>query len=464
VRIARWASPCRSSLQAGIIALVNDEKLDVLIIGAGAAGLAAGRLLAQSGKSVRVIEARNRIGGRIFTRHSAALGPQQQLPVELGAEFIHGLPEASWSLIREAGLASYELDGESFCFEDGRLQPCGEEQRDSFGVLRQMAQWLERNSPQADLSFESYLRAAQIEATAANRAAGYVEGFNAADRSIISVAALIRQQQAEDQLQGDRIFHLSTGYDALPGFLADRLRQYGGTITLGSRVRQITWRRGSVTVTGTASDGEAFTAHAAQTVITLPLGVLQNNSVIFDPIPRQTERQWQSLAMGQVNRVSLIFDRDFWSARAGNLSFLFAPERIFPTWWTSAPHSTPIITGWAAGARNFNRSVELTGRGPVALRTAALQSLAAIFSMSITKLDGWLQEVHHHDWLGDELAYGAYSYVPVGAVQAARLMSNSIEDTLYFAGEHTDTESQWGTVHGALASGSRAARQVLERA
>ncbi len=436
-------------------------EVDVLIIGAGAAGLSAGRLLAQSGKCVRVIEARDRIGGRIFTQHSAAFGVEGSLPVELGAEFIHGLPPASWSLIREAGLATYELDGELFCFEDGRLQPCGHEQHDSFAVLGQMAGWLQRNSPHSDLTFDAYLRAAQVPPAAADRAAGYVEGFNAADRSVISATALVRQHHAEEQLEGDRIFHIRAGYDALPKYLAEGLRSAGGTVSLDSRVRRITWQRGSVSVAGSTSGGQDFEAHAARAIITLPLGVLQADAAIFDPVPQAMREQWQSLAMGQVNRVSLIFDRNFWSGRARNLSFLFAPDQTFPTWWTAAPESTPIITGWAAGAKNFRDSRSVLDQGPQALRTAALHALARIFSIPIRDLDHWLQQVHHHDWHCDELSRGSYSYVPAGAIDAARLMSNPVHDTLYFAGEHTDVDNQWGTVHGALASGARAARQVL---
>jgi monoamine oxidase len=440
---------------------MTDERLDVLIIGAGAAGLAAGRLLAQSGKTVRIIEARDRIGGRILTRHTAARGAESGLPVELGAEFIHGLPEVSWSLIREAGLDSYELDGESFCFEEGRVQSCADDQRDAFTVLRQMAGWLQRNSLPSDLSFDGYVRAAGIEPASADRAAGYVEGFNAADRRLISVLSLVRQQHAEEQLQGDRIFHIRAGYDALPRYLADRLGSAGGQIRLGSRVQRITWRRGMVTAAGCTPDGGPFSVEAAKAIITLPLGVLQANAVTFDPVPSAAQRLWQQLAMGQVNRVSLVFEREFWADRAANLSFLFAAEGPFPTWWTAAPESLPVITAWAAGARNFTRSQALLRSGQDALQAAALESLASMFSLPIKELREGLRGVYHHDWHGDEFAYGAYSYVPAGAVEVARLLSTPVEDTLYFAGEHTDTQDQWGTVHGALDSGLRAARQVL---
>jgi monoamine oxidase len=438
---------------------MND--VDVVIIGAGAAGLAAGRLLAESGKSVRIIEARDRIGGRIFTRHSAPLGAQDSLPVELGAEFIHGLPPSSWSLIREAGLATYELDGEMYCFEDG-LHRCGHEQRDSFTVLREMACWMERNSPQSDLTFDGYLRAAGTDPATANRAAGYVEGFNAADRGIISATALVRQQGAEDQLQGDRIFHVRAGYDALPKYLAGCVQRAGGTVSLDNRVRRISWRQGAVSVAGTTSDGGEFAVRAARAIVTLPLGVLQAEAAMFDPVPQQVQMHWQSLAMGQVNRVSLLFDRNFWSERASDLSFLFAADQGFPTWWTSVPEAAPIITAWAAGAKNYQRSQSLLAGDSQSLRKQALQCLATMFSVPFRDLDLWLRELHHHDWHGDEFSCGAYSYVPVGAVAAARHMSEPVRDTLYFAGEHTDVEDQWGTVHGALASGTRAARQILK--
>lgn len=439
---------------------MTSEYSDVLVIGAGAAGLAAALLLTQSGKSVRIIEARDRIGGRIFTQHTQQLDAHRSFPVELGAEFIHGLPPASWSLIREAGLATYELDGGSYCTEQGRLQPCGPEQRDSFEVLRNMADWLQRHPQQPDPSFDDYLRAANVPPQTANRAAGYVEGFNAADRAIISATALARQQYAEHRLQGDRVFHLQAGYSALPDYLADCLHRAGGTVSLDSRVQRISWRRGSVLVTGTTMDRE-FAFQAAEAVITLPLGVLQADSVAFDPPPGEIRAGWKSLAMGQVNRISLLFDHAFWSTRADDLSFLFAPGETFPTWWTAAPESTPIITGWAGGAGNFRLSQQFAGDLGT-LTTAALQSLSNIFSIPAAGLEGCLRKAYHHDWHADPFSRGAYSYVPAGALDAARRMSTPVEGTLYFAGEHTDMEDQWGTVHGAVASGTRAARQVLK--
>jgi monoamine oxidase len=299
---------------------------EIVIIGAGAAGLAAGRILAESGKRVVIVEARDRIGGRILTHHT-----DPSVTVELGAEFIHGLPPVSWSLLREAQLSVIERQGETFCFEARQLEPCAERQRDPFSVLNEMATWLDQRKLASDVSFEGYLQAAHVDPASAARAAGYVEGFNAADRNIVSAAALVRQQRAENQLQGDRIFHVRSGYDALPNYLADRLSRAGGTILLESPAQEIRWSRGFVSIRGREARGAEFNVEAPQAIVTLPSGVLQANSVAFDPMPADVAQHWNFLKMGRAERISLLFDRSFWRDKAPDLGFLFAPQELIPT-------------------------------------------------------------------------------------------------------------------------------------
>ena len=362
--------------------MTKSENPDVIIVGAGAAGLAAGRSLAESGKRVNIIEARGRIGGRIHTQHHGPEAAAGSVAIELGAEFIHGLPPASWSLIREARLASLELQGEVFRF-DGRHLESGERQRDTFSVLQQMAAWLEARAPAPDLTFEDYVRTAGVESTAADRTAAYIEAFNAADQRVISATALVRQRRAEDRVQGDRIFHISSGYHALPAYLAECFSRAGGMLLLEHPVKKITWHRGSVSVEGCTKNGRGFCVQAPQTIVTLPLGVLQANGVTFNPLPAAASRQWQSLAMGQAHRVTLLFDRCFWSESAAKLSFLLAPGELIPTWWTVFPDSTPMITGWVAGAGNLSRLRAALEREPQGLEQAALKCLANIFDMPV---------------------------------------------------------------------------------
>jgi len=230
---------------------------DVAILGAGVAGLAAGRTLAAAGLRIAVVEARSRVGGRIFTMHPAmpgAAGP----PVELGAEFIHGLPQETWKLLREAQLDTYELDGATLCSVDGILQRHDEQREGGIAILEQMTQWLAAQSPGRDMSFTDYLPLTDASPAARTRAVEYVEGFNAADSAVIGIAALARQQQAEDQIESDRLFRVLRGYDALPKFLSQQLVAAGGTVLLDSVAQRIAWQRGAVTISGRRAGHQAF--------------------------------------------------------------------------------------------------------------------------------------------------------------------------------------------------------------
>ena len=125
---------------------MTDNTYDVVVVGAGMAGLTAARSLAEAGLKVLVVEAQDRIGGRIWTRH---VGEEA---IELGAEFIHGRPPELWALIDEAGLETYERDGSQVCFEDGALSDCGGEMEEVFEPLEKLEDF---DGP--DMSFAEYL-------------------------------------------------------------------------------------------------------------------------------------------------------------------------------------------------------------------------------------------------------------------------------------------------------------------
>jgi monoamine oxidase len=431
---------------------------DVLIIGAGVSGLNAGRVLAQAGRRVAILEARSRIGGRIWTQPISLNDSPLAIPVELGAEFVHGLPPETWSLIRQAGLRTFEIDGSPFWFDGSRVRATNEQPGAAEGLLEELTRWVQGQPGGSDMSFADYLKGQAVDPFTARAASNYVEGFNAADQQRISVAALAKQQAAEDAIAADRLFRIEAGYGAIPNFLAERFIAAGGMLILEAPVKEIVWNRGTVSVQTVTHDG-GLLYRANRAVITVPLGVLQAQTIEFVPRPTDVLLQANRLMMGAVMRLTLVFKRKFWDPQ---LSFLFAPGESPPTWWTPVPHETPMLTAWAGGPKAELLLKLITADGDAsALCDRCLAALAKMFALPLSDIRQMLSSWHVHDWQSDEYARGAYSYVQVGALDAPEKMRVPVEDTLFFAGEHTDVSGHWGTVHAALAAGSGAADQVL---
>ncbi len=436
----------------------------ILIVGAGVAGLSAAMKLAESGCEVTLLEASERVGGRVHTVRTAGGC------VELGAEFVHGRPPELMQLLGELELDTLELDGADLTYTPDRGLHAQEEDQDAgeegpFAILEQLVSWVDRH-PERDLSFADYLKEQRIPSASAASATQYVEGFNAADANAISVRSLVLQQKAEDSIGGDTLLHVRQGYDTLPQRMADRFVRAGGTLKLQSQVTGLRWEPGRVTAS--VSAGGEFEAERA--IIALPLGVLQNNSVRFQPEPGAVLADAARMRMGQVCRMSLVFQRRWWAetphpkqAQAQQLSFLFArpPEDgrpHFSVFWTGYPATDPILTAWSGGPS----SDAFASIDQQTIARIACADLARAFELRPEAVLEELVSHHLHDWRRDSLALGAYSWVPAGAVDASARMTQPVQNTLFFAGEHTDTTGHWGTVHGALRSGLRAAQQVLE--
>jgi monoamine oxidase len=421
------------------------QKYDVAVLGAGIAGLMAARTLAAQGKKVALIEARSRIGGRIFSLPQQGPG----LPVELGAEFIHGRPVEVWQLIEEAGLHAYEMDGTMLCFDENSLHEC-DKGPGGFDLMRRLID----NGP--DQSFAEWLAQQDLPAPLAESAIAFVEGFNAADAARIGTAALARQQAAEDAIQGHLAFRLREGYSALPAFLLNQFQNHGGEIFLSAPAISVAWQRGNVRIHAMQQYQERV-FEADQCIVTAPLGVLQAGSIHFDPSPSKTFHAASQIAMGNAKRITFLFRERFWQTKFPNAHFLFSQQDLMRVWWMPSPDPTSMLTGWIGGPKSLDASLLLdTDFAALGLRT-----LAKIFSVPEKHLRELLVSWHTHDWQRDPFSLGAYSYAPKGALEASEVMSIPVEDTLFFAGEHTDTTGHWGTVHGALRSGQRAARQVL---
>ncbi|MGZ4841923.1 MAG: flavin monoamine oxidase family protein [Candidatus Angelobacter sp.] len=417
--------------------------MDALIIGGGIAGLTAARHLTEAGLRVTLLEARDRLGGRIYTQHAA------QFPVELGAEFVHGRPEELLGLAAEGAASIVPVQGSFRRKIKGAWVEAGH--------LIEKVDQLFANLPadEPDQSFKDYLDRSGTDDEVKQQALGYVAGFHAAEPSLISARSLLRDSRAEEAIEGDHQYRVASGYESLVRAVVDRIDRERCDIVTNAAVLEIVWRQGQVIARTSTTEHRAPRA-----IITLPLGVLKSNSVIFSPELPEKKNAMTLLEMGPVIRVSLCFQEKFWEhdPEMAELSFLFSDDPQFPTWWTSNPLPFPILTGWAAGP---NAGVH-TGRSEKEIVQSAVQALARIMGVAEPELRGQLTGAFMHDWQADPFARGAYSYAGVGGMDAAQALAAPIADTLYFAGEATNGDGYNGTVHGAIVTGLRAAAAVLQ--
>ncbi|HWC88677.1 MAG TPA: NAD(P)/FAD-dependent oxidoreductase [Pirellulales bacterium] len=419
----------------------------VIVLGGGAAGLAAACSLAEAGHVVTLIEARDRLGGRIDTRQP----PGWPVAIERGAEFIHGRPPETWDLLRQAGLAACDVTSEHWIFSEGHLRRRPEIWDEADSLLSRLGQ-----QPGPDRSFADFLAgvAHNFSPLARRMATMYVEGFNAADAARISVESLVAEEAAGQAIEGDRLFRVVGGYGGIVAYLEQQLRSAGGTIHLGTVAIEVQWRPGAVSVQTTNATGlsRPFTADAA--VISLPLGVLQAAGVRFQPELTAKRTAYEKLVMGPVVKVVLRFREPFWQEADEDLGFFHDPAGWFPTWWTALPLRASTLTAWAGGPAA--ERLATSDQGQIVGR--ALKDLDRMFARH-RPVERLLEAAEVCDWQRDPFARGAYSYVAAGGIDGPALLAAPLEDTLFFAGEATHPGMS-GTVAGALASGLRAAREI----
>ncbi len=418
---------------------------DVLVVGGGAAGLAASDELARAGLRVALLEARDRLGGRVETVRDRRAG----LTIELGAEFVHGRPPAVLDLAAKLGLKVSPVAEAAYRREGGVWIP----ERDYWRPLDSLFSRL--RSRGHDRSMERFLsehsRGAR-EREAARRARMFVEGFHAADVSRMSefgLAALFKR--AGGALETSR--RVDEGYAAL-------LRPWTARgAFLETIVTELHWRPGHARAVTRGPEGRSRVFEAPAAVITLPLGVLKARpgflgTVRFVPDIAAHRAAAEKLEMGAALRVSLKFQRAFWPQDA---AFLIREEQPFAVWWTARPRGAALLTGWTGGPA----AAALSRQGKRAVLDAALGALARLCGLPLGEVTDLLETWYFHDWLDDPFSRGAYSYAAVGGAGAHAELAKPEANTLFFAGEATDFEGQNATVAGAIASGRRAAREVL---
>jgi monoamine oxidase len=438
----------------------------VIILGAGAAGLAAAKTLSDEGCSSLILEARDRIGGRILTLKDRP----DSLPIDLGAEFIHGRPDATWRLIHDAKLIAHDVPFDHHQ-RRGRQLIHLESFTDELGKI--MNGLPTGRAP--DVSFAEYLQKHRRDpryASARRLATHFVQGFDAADPNRVSAKSIAQEWQGIGDMEDEPQFRIVGGQMGLIDHLHRSLDRELVQIRLKMPVSEISWRRSKVEIR-CGRGGRECLFTAPRLIVTLPLGILQlppdtTGSIRLSPEIPQKRNAASKLGSGPVVKAVMRFREPFWEdKRVGKAAgasdglekavFLHGFDLPFPTFWTSLPLRVPVLTAWAGGPK----ARALAGLGDAAIAEAALASLAALLNVRRSRVDPMLEKIRVYDWLSDPFARGAYSYVSVGSERARTMLAKPIDNTLFFAGEATDTSGQASTVAGALASGERAAREVL---
>ncbi len=435
------------------------EHYDVIIVGAGAAGLACAHQLLQENLQVLMIEARDRIGGRMHT----VTGETSSVPIELGAEFIHGAPPVTLELMQTFQQSFYDVTDLHHFFSHSKLK----ELPHFFDELGKIMP--SEKSAKKDESVQDFLDShKKIKSPWKDLFRAFVEGFQAADTHLMSRQALAEAEQTHDPaLNGSELFRPTAGYGTLIRALSHLVLQKD-RLKLNLAVHEVEWSRNEVKVFCRSRLNQKIQSFsAAKLVMTVPLGVLKAKeadqvNVSWNPRPARLTSALEAMHMGHVQKLIFRFHERFWEnlCQEKPLSFVhLGPETYFPTWWTLLPLRSPDLIAWQGGPK----AQEMSAWSKDQKIEIALKTLSQWSGQKISHLIDQLQFCESHDWTSDPYARGAYSYIQTNGTAAAKNLSRPIEKTLYFAGEATCSGSDRGTVHGALQSGFRVAEHILKQ-
>ncbi len=434
-------------------ATAEPTRYDTIVIGAGAAGLAAARQLQDQQQQVLILEARDRIGGRVHTDYDLA-----DHPIELGAEFIHG-EVLTLELLRQYGMQAFPVlaDDRGYLHtQDGlkrladynanfaETMALGLMQGNDSHIWDWVEAWVAQGNPDTDLA--SMLKAnGLILPPELHR---LVDHTYSADYGVylheLGVYGLVESDYAGD---GCGEYRIQAGYSWLLENLAAGLN-----IRLSSPVQQIDWQGQTVMIT--TGDGTTFVAD--RVVITLPLALLKKQTVQFSPpLPQWKQTAIAGIGMSHIIKLILKFDAPFWPADWEHCHTTLDSQLWWRPGWGQV-NEAPVLTAFV-GSEGADRIRALGESGAAAV---GLTHLAQIFEIPLNELAARLVAVKLVDWQADPYAQMGYSHTPPHGSGLRDQLAMPIDDRLFFAGEATHAVRP-ATVHGALESGQRSAEAIL---
>lgn len=403
----------------------------VLVIGGGVSGLAAAEALTHKECQVTLLEASDRLGGRVWTQFPK----DQSYPVELGAEFVHGK-----ALTTHKYLEKIKPLKQRFCyFEDAKFSDM-----DNFSkILDKGFNLLDESEP--DFAVSEVLARVSSDPKEAKSFAAFVEGFFAADPerlSKISIAA----SKGSDFTSNSQI---AQGYVKLIEALKRSINAAFYTEFLCTPIEKIEWKENYVKAT---SQGKSWEAESA--VIALPIECLKR--LEFNPEIKDTKEAALFIDGGAVIKPVVTFSEPLWELGPEDHQQIVSPSLNFTTRWVWKEAPKFQLTSWAGE----NRAQSMINEPDDVLLDLVLQDVSALTGRNPASLKKLVEGMYFHNWITSPYSLGAYSYVKVGGKNARTQLRTPIKNTLFFAGEATAIDGSDGTVEGALNEGLRAAHQV----
>jgi monoamine oxidase len=424
--------------------MASPKSNHIVVVGAGAAGLMSARELARAGKRVTVLEARDRLGGRIWPLPAEEFG----YPAEAGPEFIHGAAPVTRGLIKDAGLSPRSRGGSRWAVRNGvwsQSEPGMPHADEFYRALDKVT---------VDLPIAEFLATkfgAPRYDELRRRITRTVEGYDAADPDCASTLALREEWSAPEGQHG----RIAEGYGALIDYLAADCRKHGGEIRFGAEVTAIEESTAGLAVR--CRDGAAMAADAA--ILSVPLPLLAE--IALPDAARERAAAAADIGYGNVVKMLLRFRTQWWAAwrnhDLSDLSFLLSDATV-PTWWTQRPAAHPVLTGWYAGPK----ADRVSSLSEAELVEMGLASLAEIFALPVERLRSELVAARAINWRNDRFARGAYSYATPGTRAAQRALTRP-DGPIFFSGEALHAGPDIGTVEAAFAIGRDTAQAVLRK-
>jgi monoamine oxidase len=413
-------------------------KYDVIVIGGGASGLYAAAKLGEQGQKVLVIEAKDRLGGRIHTVQ------QPGGYTEAGAEFVHGQLPLTLELLQEAQLAYHPVQGINYAMKNGEIN-VQDETIDEWDTLLEKLKELEKDTTISH--FLGTFTDPEKDAALIDDVKRFVQGYDLANPDKASAMALRDEWLNDDEAHQYRI---EGGYVQLIQYMEQRARRYGAEIITGKPVRLVRWKEEEVKVI--LSDQSFF--EADRLLVTVSAGAWQKAGLDFIPELPEKFLAAREIGFGSVIKLIVHFSDWFWQNIAQPLypeaGFIFSDEAI-PTWWTQHPKPGPVLTGWLGGTPE---SDALTSAEEVYAKMQ--QSLQRIFRVEADILQQHITGCKIYNWSKEEFVDGAYTYSTLTSADARRILRAPVLGTLFFAGEALYEGDHPGTVEAALQSAAAA--------